>query len=58
MYIKPKVNKKIPDPIRGGYLPEQGRHVDDNDIYWQRRINDEDVEVIADIAKSVKTKKA
>lgn len=46
MFIKPKDNKQIPDPARGGYLPADGANVDSNDIYWQRRINDGDVEVV------------
>lgn len=45
MFIKPKDNKQIPDPVRGGFLPEQGAEVDVNDMYWQRRINDGDVEI-------------
>jgi len=57
MYIKPIQNKQIPDPVRGGYLPEQGGEVDDNDMYWQRRINDGDVEVVPVIALAVKLAK-
>lgn len=44
MFIKPKKGKQVPDPYRGGYLPEEGAEVDDYDIYWQRRISDQDVE--------------
>ena len=54
MFIKPINNKQIPDPVRGGFLPEQGAEVDVNDIYWQRRINDGDVEVA--VQKAVKPK--
>lgn len=43
MYIKPIGNKQIPDPVRGGFLPQAGGEVDVNDMYWQRRINDGDV---------------
>ncbi len=45
VFIKPKKGKQIPDPVRGGFLPESGAKVDVNDIYWQRRINDGDVEI-------------
>lgn len=45
VFIKPKKGKQIPDPVRGGFLPELGAKVDVNDIYWQRRINDGDVEI-------------
>ena len=46
MLIKPIANKQIPDPVRGGFLPQGGANVDENDIYWQRRIADGDVEVV------------
>lgn len=45
MFIKPVDDKKIPDIVRGGFLPAEGSHVDDNDIYWQRRIKDGDVKI-------------
>jgi len=54
MFIKPINNKQIPDPVRGGFLPETGGEVDVNDMYWQRRINDGDVEVVT--KKAVKPK--
>lgn len=43
MRIKPVENKNIPDPVRGGFLPQEGAEVDVNDIYWLRRIIDGDV---------------
>jgi hypothetical protein len=52
VFIKPKKGKQIPDPVRGGFLPETGANVDENDIYWHRRLSDGDVE----IAKPEKTK--
>jgi len=54
MFIKPKNDKQIPDPVRGGYLPAEGGTVDDNDIYWQRRINDGDVEIVTETKKTAK----
>lgn len=52
MYIKPINGKQIPDPVRGGFLPEAGGNADDHDIYWQRRINDQDVEITNPPAES------
>lgn len=43
IYVKPEDGKKIPDPVRRGFLPKEGGYVDPTDIYWQRRLNDEDV---------------
>lgn len=43
MFIIPIDGKQIPDPVRGGFLPQEGGEVDTNDIYWQRRITDGDV---------------
>lgn len=45
MFLKPKNGKKIPDPQRGDMLPETGRNIDINQ-YWQRRLNDDDVEEV------------
>lgn len=44
MYVKPKPGRSVPDPDRGGLLPEAGREVDGNATYWQRRLDDGDVE--------------
>jgi hypothetical protein len=46
MKIKPVGKKQIPHPARGGFLAPEGDTVDDNDIYWKRRLNDGDVEIV------------
>lgn len=47
MFVKPITGRQVPDPDRGGYLPEKGRKVQPT-TYWIRRLRDGDVvEVIA-----------
>ena len=46
MLIKPVADKKIPHPVRGGYLAPEGDEVNDFDVYWQRRLADGDVEKV------------
>jgi hypothetical protein len=46
MKIKPVGSKQIPHPGRGGFLAADGDTVDDNDIYWNRRLKDGDVEIV------------
>lgn len=41
MFVKP-THDQVPDPERGGYLPSEGRHVEDGP-YWWRRVIDGDV---------------
>lgn len=41
MFVKP-THDHVPDPASGGYLPSEGRHVEDGP-YWWRRIADGDV---------------
>jgi hypothetical protein len=54
MYVKPVSGRQVPDPEKGGYLPEEGREVEPN-VYWLRRVQDGDVtERAADEPKSVK----
>lgn len=42
MFIKPIAGRLVPDPERGGVLPEAGREVEANQ-YWLRRLQDGDV---------------
>ncbi|SPB16525.1 hypothetical protein NOV72_03724 [Caballeronia novacaledonica] len=57
MRIKPVSGRQVPDPEKGGYLPEKGREVEPN-VYWLRRIEDGDVtEVAADDGESQPVKK-
>jgi hypothetical protein len=55
MYVKPVSGRRVPDPEKGGYLPEEGREVEPN-VYWLRRVQDGDVTeaAAADEPKSVK----
>ncbi|MFM0495595.1 MULTISPECIES: DUF2635 domain-containing protein [Paraburkholderia] len=56
MYVKPVSGRQVPDPEKGGYLPEEGREVEPN-VYWLRRVQDGDVTeavTAADEPKSVK----
>jgi hypothetical protein len=54
MYVKPVSGRRVPDPEKGGCLPEEGREVEPN-VYWLRRMQDGDVtERAADEPKSVK----
>jgi hypothetical protein len=46
MRIKPVSGRQVPDPEKGGYLPEEGREVEPN-VYWLRRELDGDVTVEA-----------
>lgn len=43
MFVYPKAGIRVRDPVRKDLLPEKGREVADNDIYWLRRIADGDV---------------
>lgn len=45
MFIKPIAGRMIFDPDRGDLLPDEGREVTDQQ-YWQRRIQDGDVEML------------
>ncbi|MFZ1871726.1 MAG: DUF2635 domain-containing protein [Chania sp.] len=43
MFVKPKLGRAVRDPVRGTFLPEFGAEVP-NDIFWNRRLQDGDVE--------------
>lgn len=45
MKVKPINGKKVYDPDRGDFLPEEGRNVEYSQ-YWARRIVDNDVEEV------------
>lgn len=46
MHVIPKDGRSVPDPVRGDFLPAEGRNVDEN-IYWHRRIASGEVTVKA-----------
>ena len=56
MFVKPKPDRQVPDPERGGFLPESGAEVPENQ-YWLRRESDEDIERATPPVTSTKTKK-
>ncbi|MBR7929393.1 DUF2635 domain-containing protein [Burkholderia ambifaria] len=46
MFVKPAPGLKIRDPELKDLLPEEGRNVSDDDLYWHRRLRDGDVVVV------------
>ncbi|EKN4906913.1 DUF2635 domain-containing protein [Yersinia enterocolitica] len=46
MHVIPKDGRSVPDPVRGDFLPAEGRNVDEN-IYWHRRLATGEVTVKA-----------
>jgi len=50
MFVKNAEGKRIPDPDRGGYLPDEGRDVPET-LYWIRRVNEGDVIVVTETAE-------
>lgn len=45
MRVKPATGRAVRDPKTLILLPEDGREVPDNDLFWQRRVRDGDVTV-------------
>jgi hypothetical protein len=49
MFLKPKNSLAIFDPTLRDFLPAEGREVgalSDHGYYWQRRVNDGDVDIL------------
>lgn len=42
MFAKPNGGRSVPDPVRGDFLPPDGRNVEPNQ-YWYRRQLDGDI---------------
>ncbi|MCK9389766.1 MAG: DUF2635 domain-containing protein [Sulfuritalea sp.] len=42
MQLKPAPGRAVPDPEKGGFLPQEGRAVEAT-AYWLRRLADGDV---------------
>lgn len=53
MFVKPAPGRTVPDPERGGLLPDEGRDVPDT-TYWSRRVEDKDVVPDEPVQKSAK----
>ncbi|MGY1490722.1 DUF2635 domain-containing protein [Methylobacillus pratensis] len=47
MHVIPVSGRQVPDPVKGDYLPKEGRQVQ-KDTYWLRRVADGDVTVKAE----------
>lgn len=45
MFVKPTPGLDVPDPERGGLLAAEGREVEPT-TYWDKRIQDKDVELV------------
>lgn len=43
MFVKPAPGLKIRDPEMKDLIPDEGRNVSDDDLYWHRRLRDGDV---------------
>lgn len=42
MKVKPAPGVHLRDPVTMQFISDEGQEVDDNDLYWVRRINDGD----------------
>lgn len=51
MQIKPVSGRRVPDPEKGGFLPPEGRTVEQT-VYWLRRLADGDVVAVFKPAKT------
>ncbi|UQY45067.1 DUF2635 domain-containing protein [Mixta hanseatica] len=54
MLIKPKRGRSVPDPVRGGLLPSEGRNVEES-TYWLRRLAAGDIEKVLPAEKKAGT---
>lgn len=50
MYAKPSPGRVVRDPVKGTLLPETGERVPNN-IFWNRRLKDGDIELFDPEAK-------
>ncbi|OTA14299.1 hypothetical protein Xvie_03818 [Xenorhabdus vietnamensis] len=58
MIVKPVAGRRVRCPVRGEFLPESGAEVPDN-LFWHRRLNDGDVELVKpDVTETKLVKKA
>lgn len=46
MFVKPAPGLKIRDPELKDLIPDEGRKVSDDDLYWHRRLRDGDVVLV------------
>jgi hypothetical protein len=43
MFVKPAPGRTVRDPHSKALLPDEGREVNDGDLFWVRRVRDGDV---------------
>jgi hypothetical protein len=43
MWVKPAPGRTVRDPHSKAKLPDEGREVNDGDLFWVRRVRDGDV---------------
>jgi hypothetical protein len=48
MKVLPVAGRLVRDPRSMMLLPEEGREVPDDDVFWVRRVRDGDVTVVTD----------
>jgi hypothetical protein len=48
MIVKPAPGLKVRDPVKKDFLPDEGRKVSATDLYWNRRLSDGDVILVAE----------
>ncbi|VVD28472.1 DUF2635 domain-containing protein [Paraburkholderia dioscoreae] len=46
MFVKPAPGLKIRDPELKDLIPDEGRNVSADDLYWHRRLRDGDVVLV------------
>ncbi|KFK95022.1 MULTISPECIES: DUF2635 domain-containing protein [unclassified Serratia (in: enterobacteria)] len=56
MYVIPSNGRSVPDPVKGDFLPKEGRNVADTN-YWHRRLASGEV-VLKDAAPNQKPEEA
>lgn len=54
MFVKPNNGLSVRDPVKGTLLPEEGAEVPDN-VFWRRRLRDEDVVLVEQPVAEVMT---
>lgn len=56
MYVIPKDGRSVPDPVKGDFLPKEGRNVTESS-YWHRRLASGEVTLKTPVQPEQKVKK-
>jgi Protein of unknown function (DUF2635) len=56
MYVIPKDGRSVPDPVKGDFLPKDGRNVTESN-YWHRRLASGEVTLKTPVQTEQKVKK-